>query len=162
MVKEIPLTKGKFTIVDDADYEDLAQFKWRYGSNGYAERHSKIGGKRIVISVHRQLMNPPIDMKVDHINGDPLDNRRDNLRICTHKQNLCNRGPDKTGKHPRYKGVSFRTDMRSKPWYAQIEADGKKRYIGYYETEVEAARAYNEAALRFHGEYARLNTLPQD
>lgn len=92
----------------------------------------------------------------DHINGNKLDNRRCNLRICTPHQNNLNR-PNVTGK---YKGVYW--CKRLKKWMAQIMIGERNKYVGSFPNEEEAAFAYNEAAKKYHGEFARLNVLPDD
>lgn len=111
------------------------------------------------ISLHRFIMNPKKDMEVDHINGNGLDNRRINLRICTRSQNGKNRQLSKSNTSG-YHGVTFTRDCkRTKPWLVNIRANGKIKYIGRYKDKKEAAFAYNEAAKKYHGEFATLNKL---
>lgn len=156
MTKEIILSNGKITVVDDDDYAHLSEWKWGY-TKGYAARTSYENGHKATIYMHRQLMDTPIGMVTDHINGDRLDNRRKNLRICSNEQNLLNRGADK-GSSSRFKGVYFRRN-KQKHWHAQIRANKKSMHLGSFSTELEAARAYNEAAVRLHGEYAHINII---
>lgn len=151
--KLIRLPQGKFCIVDTEDYEYLNQWKWDISPLGYVTR--------AWIRIHRVIMKAPDDMEVDHINGDLLDNRKCNLRICTHAQNSKNRKPNKNGKS-KFKGVTWREEKKkstSRRWRVRISIDGKRIHVGDYITEREAAIAYNNAALKYHGEYARLNIL---
>ncbi len=155
--REIPLTQGQVAIVDAADYEALAQYKWcAQWSEGtgtfYASRNAKnpAGGKTTV-SMHRQIMGFPGGFLVDHRDGNGVNNRRDNLRLATTAQNIHNRrtsGRSASG----YKGVHF--FKRTKQWGAYIKTDGRQRWLGIFDT-VEAAHAvYVEAAKAVHGEFA--------
>ncbi len=105
--------------------------------------------------MHNLIINTPDGMEADHINGNTLDNRRSNLRICTRGQNQRNRRGNLNGTS-KYKGVSFKNE--NKKWVAQIGFK-KNMFIGYYKTEIEAALAYNEAAKKYHGKFARLNKI---
>lgn len=149
---EIKLTQGKFTIVDDEDFEYLSQWKWFY-NNGYAVRMSPRGeGKRRRILMHRVIMDTPDDMDVDHINHITLDNRRENLRNCTTAENMYNRKPDK-GNRSGFKGVS---DNHGR-FKARIMIYGNLLYLGTWDTPEEAARSYDKAAVKYFGEFARTN-----
>lgn len=150
----IPLTKGMFAIVDAADYTALSQWKWHF-SNGYAARYGEERGKP-AIRMHRQIMSAPDDMDCDHINGNGLDNRRRNLRVCTRQQNLCNKDSHVNTKP--YKGVFW--NRRARRWFASIQAKGKAYYLGYFDTPEEAAVVYNKAARILHGQFARANEIP--
>jgi hypothetical protein len=92
---------------------------------------------------------------VDHINTDSLDNRRANLRLATPSQNSCNSRRDKSNTYSRYRGVSF--SKRKQKWFAAIRANGKKMWLGYFETEIDAAKVYDDAAKKYHKEFAMLN-----
>ncbi len=161
-MKEIPLTKGFVTIVDDCDYEELSQYKWHVvlmHSSPKAVRKTPgdENGKQHAIYMHRQIMNAPPGMDVDHINHDTLDNRRStNLRVCTRAQNAANQRKG-TGCSSQFKGVSWEKD-RGK-WRAQITISGKSTYLGLFDDEVDAACAYNaEARVKFR-EFALLNDV---
>lgn len=157
-MKQIPLTKGQFAIVDDCDYDHLMQWKW-YATMGnagyYAKRAGRRNGKQFDILMARNILNVT-DSKVfvDHKNGNTLDNRRENLRICCNAQNTCNRRSAK-GSTSKYLGVSFFTKMRK--WKAQIQKHGKRIYLGLFDNEEDAAKAYDVAAKVYHGEYANVN-----
>lgn len=152
MTKTIELTKGKTAIIDDEDYDEIKQWKWSYSEEGYARRGFRLNGNNKHIALHRQIMKPPQGMDIDHINGDPLDNRRCNLRVCTRGQNLSNR-PKHRGVSSIYKGVR----RARKKWLASIKHDNVTTRIGLFETEIEAAIAYDNAAREIHGEFAYTN-----
>ena len=158
MPREIPLTKGHVAIVDNADYAHLTRWKWSY-SNGYAVRKVRTATGTKSLGMHQQLLQTPKGMVTDHINGDKLDNRRANLRVCTYGQNTANRPADRDNKHSTYKGVTLRKGRKANPWSAWITSGGKRLYLGVFPTDAEAAKAYNAAALRLHGEYAWLNDV---
>jgi hypothetical protein len=162
--KEIPLSKGQVAIVDDDDFERVNQYNWHVlfsRSSGvfYASTKWTINHKRVYVSLHSFILNFPKGKQIDHINHDPLDNRKCNLRLCTNQQNSFNKGPreymDGRVKTSLYKGVSWK--KRNKKWCAQIMVDGKKKHIGLYKEEKEAAKAYNEFAKRLFGDFAYLN-----
>jgi len=159
MSQEIPLTRGYVAIVDDGDYEDLAKHKWcalQAGRRIYAVRRSpnaEIGGPRMVL-MHRVVIGAEVDQDADHISGDTLDNRRTNLRACVPAQNACNRGPN-ANNTSGYKGVSWRPN-RGK-YRATINVNRKQVHLGHFDTPEDAARAYDAAAIRLHGDFARLN-----
>jgi hypothetical protein len=126
-MKRIPLTQGKFALVDDADFEWLNQWKWRV-NHGYARRALYENGKRAGdISMHRLINNTPAGLDTDHINRDKLDNRRDNLRSATRSQNNFNTPPPKNNKSGT-KGVWY--SKRWGLWYAQIKVKGKRYNLG--------------------------------
>lgn len=108
--------------------------------------------------LHREITNAPSDKVVDHINGDPSDNRRENLRVCTQAENLRNKKKPISGRKSKYKGVKPRLGK----FEASIGKGESYRYIGTYETEIEAAVAYNVKAAELFGEFARLNEIPEE
>jgi hypothetical protein len=155
-MKLIKLTKGKFAKVDDRDFEWLSQFKWclsRYAIRSVTTHSSP---KQKQIRMHNDIMNPPEGMIVDHINCDPLDNRRINLRICTPDQNQINKGIPRNNK-VGIKGVCKESmaKRRNKPWRAFIRG----KLIGYFKTPQEAGIAYNKQARVLFGEFANLNKI---
>lgn len=159
MSRIIPSTKGYAALVDDEDYERLAAFRW-YAHNCTrgprpARRQRMAEGRKVLFLVH-QILRAPKGMVVDHVNGDPWDNRRSNLRVCTPKQNSFNKHKFGGSVLNPYKGVRSYRGM----WRASISCDGEKYDLGTYETHVKAALAYDKAALVLHGEFACLN-FPQ-
>lgn len=150
----IALTKGKTAVVDDKDYYELSKYKW-HSLNGYAARRGKQGESRYV-RMHRVVAEAEDGMEVDHINGDPLDNRRENLRVCTHAENLKNRKLNKNNKSG-YKGV--RWHVKDKKWRAEIQTLGKNIFLGNYSSKEEAAIAYNEMAKKLFKSFANLNQV---
>lgn len=148
----IKLSNGGSTQVSPEDYDELIKYSWRRDSMGYVS--SVIKGK--FTSMHRVVNKTPKGMFTDHINRDVMDNRRENLRTCTNKQNRGNSKPAK-GSVSKYKGV-YR-NFRDAKWYAQIRVDGKSFHLGMFACEDEAAKAYNKAALIHFGEFARINTI---
>lgn len=143
MVK-LELTQGKFAILDDADFDRVAHLRWAF-SSGYAV--SKIKGKRILM--HRIILDAPAGKVVDHINGDGLDNRRSNLRVCTHAENFWNSRPQ-AGTRSGIKGVQ----PRGRRWQAFINANGVRHHLGYFDTKEQAREARAKAERRLHGEFA--------
>lgn len=154
-MKKIPLTQGLFALVDDADFEAVSKFKWhakRDRKQFYATRKipKKSGGQKTVW-LHGFLM-PGI--RVDHIDGDGLNNQRANFRDATLSQNSCNRGPNKNNTSG-FKGVNWAKKVNK--WHAKIMLTGRRYHLGYFNSAAEAARAYDAAALKLHGDFAYLN-----
>ena len=137
-------------MVDDADYEWLNQYKWQCG----ADRMIRTHGSNTLM--HRLIMDAPRHLEVDHIDGNRLNNQRSNLRLCNSSQNKCNRGPRKDNKSG-YKGVSWH--KQNQKWTVRIKPPYEKKYLslGCYHDIAEAAQAYDEAAKKYHGEYAFIN-----
>lgn len=154
-MKVIKLTQGRFTLVDDQDHETFGKVKWCV-SNGYVARG--VGGRknRKTLLLHKEIMKTPKGMDTDHINGDKLDNRRENLRIATRSQNMANLANPINNKSG-YKGVIWY--KRDKNWRAFIKVDYKQIHLGYFDDKTEAAKAYNLAALEKYGKYAFLNPV---
>ena len=157
-MKEIPLTRGRVAIVDDDDFVVLSAYRWTYATRGYAIRTALPGdnhawGTSSAI-MHRQIVNAPRGMDVDHVNGDRLDNRRANLRICTRSENLRNVGRRPTNTSG-LKGAAW--DRYTSSWKASIRAFGRHIHLGRFKTAEEAAGMYDAAALIFHGDFARPN-----
>lgn len=147
-VRFVPLTRGKFAKVDEDDFVDVSRWNWTYWCDRSGREYA-IRGESLFL--HRYLTGVGSDEKIDHKNGDGLDNRRENLRIASSSENNRNRRK-KSGAASRYKGVSEHYGK----WSATIWS-GRKMWLGRFDTEEEAARAYDEAARRLHGEFARVN-----
>ena len=155
-MKEITLTNGAVTLVDNRDYAWLSQWKWSTSVSGtrfYAS--GQMGGEKRK-RMHRIILNAPKGMEVDHINGRTLDNRRCNLRICSRQENSRNSSVNYNSASG-YKGVTRRLDRDHDTWQARITLDGKGIYLGEFTCKVEAAKAYDRKAKELHGEFARLN-----
>ncbi|HNS22727.1 MAG TPA: AP2 domain-containing protein [Sedimentisphaerales bacterium] len=148
--QRIVLTNGMVAYVDACDYDQLSRYKWRLVSGGYAGRYES----RKCVLMHRQIMNPPDGMQVDHIRGNRLDKTRANLRVCTPAENARNRAKN-AGSSSRYVGV-FYNKQRSR-WIVLIRVEGRYQFVGSFDDEEEAARAYDRAAVERLGEFARLN-----
>ena len=160
-MKEIKLTQGKITLVDDEDYEYLNQFKWyvfKKGHTYYVARQKSINGVTKTILMHRLIINTPNNMMTDHIDHNGLNNQKYNLRICTNGQNLMNRNPYGASK---YLGVYFLKLVKKTREYIYIHAgitvNKKTIHLGRFKTEEAAARAYDKAAKQYHGDFANLN-----
>jgi hypothetical protein len=155
-VKEIPLTQGKVALVDDEDFERVNRFKWcatKSKYSHYARRTLKS------ISMHRMIISAPSGFDVDHINGNGLDNRRENLRICTRSQNQWNMNNVRKGSS-NYKGVSW--NKCALKWAAIIQKNYKTYFLGYFESEIEAAENYDAKARELFGPFAKTNfPMPQ-
>lgn len=153
---KLHLNRGFETVFDDEDWPILKDYEWyvqERGKNVYVRARDIFGD---TVYMHRLVLGIHGELEVDHKNGDTLDNRRSNLRIATVSQNRMNRKKFEGYYSSPYKGVSFK---RGK-WRAQITLDKKVIHIGTFETELEAAKAYNDKALELHGEFAKLNDLP--
>lgn len=157
---KIPLTQGYFATVDDEDFEYLSQWSWyvvKKSRNFYAVRGVLSKGKRKTIFMHREIMECDPNEIIDHINQNGLDNRKSNLRKCNKSQNSMNTKKRETSK---YKGVyKDKGPGRIKRYKAHIHVNKKRICLGIFLTAEEAAIAYNDAALKYHGEFACLNQL---
>ena len=163
MAKEIILTQGKVALVDDEDYDYLNQWKWCLRGTGlgkfYAIRgfeKSKKSNIKGSISMHRQLMKPTNGFVIDHLDGDTLNNQKINLRICTQSQN-CSNQKKSISNTSGYKGVSYY--KKNNRFNAKIAFNKKTIYLGSYIDPIDAARAYNAAALKYHGKFANINKI---
>jgi len=159
----IPVKSEKYGLkhffIDGEDFEKVDKYKWGlkpcrdifylHRTFGYKENKTSQ-------SLHRYIMDCPPGMVVDHIDGNPLNNCRSNLRICLQSDNMKNRKNNINGTS-KYKGVSFH--KRDKVFIASIRVNTKLIHIGNFKNETEAAKAYNESAIKLHGEFARLNII---
>lgn len=144
----VPLTQGYEALIDECDVSDVQEYKWfannvasstRRLTKSYIYPSSRLGLPRNYVYLHRFIMDAPKGMTVDHINGNTMDNRRANLRVCTYRENSCNRETHRSGKLVG----TYRT--KHGKYAAQIKIDGALKYIGIYPTEYEAHQAYLEA-----------------
>lgn len=150
-MKKIALTQGKYALVDDADFEELNQYKWHY-SGGYARRNAKVvDGKREIAQMHRFILQTPDGFDTDHIDHNGLNNQRANLRVATRSQNQMNKGITKSNKSG-LKGVSWH--KTNKQWQAQINVRGKNIHLGIFRTKEKAYEAYCNACEEHHGEFS--------
>ena len=155
-VMRIPLSRGLSAIVDKEDFDRFKNYKWSVAQNGgtfYAVRGEYIGnGKSRSIYLHRQILDAPKDRIVDHKDGNGLNNRRINLRLCTHAENLWNRGKNKNNTSG-YKGVYYH--KQTGKFITSIWFHHKEIYLGLFRTAQGASSAYQVAAKKFHGNFAR-------
>ena len=156
-MKEIKLTRGKVALVDDADFEWLSKFRWRYSSAGYAV-HTTLAKdspdrKRKVYYMHKLILKPAEGLLTDHIDGNKLNNQRSNLRECTPSQNRMNQGKNRNNKIG-FKGV--RIHKRTGRFMAGIGFQNKYIYLGMRATAEEAHQLYVEACKRLHGEFGKV------
>ena len=159
-IKKIPVPGGRFTIFDAEDYKLVSPYIWTWNGT-YVVRNVRSRdefGKIHVTSVrmHREIMSAPKGYVVDHINGNPLDNRKCNLRIATIAENSRNRNASKSNKSG-YKGVYFNTGKGK--FDAAITFERKKIFLGRFSCPKEAARVYNEACVKYFGEFAKPNEI---
>lgn len=161
-MKLIQLTNGKSTKVDNQDFVKHNMFKWRSSKQGrtkgyfIASREIKENGKSVQLKLHRVIVGAKKGQYVDHINQDSLDNRRENLRICTNSENLRNRGKQ-SNNTSGFKGVSW--NKNANKFSVRISVNGNDRFYGYFSDAKKAARVYNSLAKKLHGEFAYLNKI---
>lgn len=159
----IPLTQGKFATVSACDYDFLMQWKWiahkqptSYGYNWYAVRHIARPSRKMA-RMHREVAKRaglPDCPRYDHRDKNGLNNSRENLRACTHRQNIIN-GTKRANATSQYKGVSWHKTHNT--WRATIVIDGKQKHLCSSHDELKCALAYDAAARKYFGEFACVN-----
>lgn len=152
-MKTIELVSGEVAIVDDEDYEELNKHSWCY-CRGYAKRSIYTTDKKTTICMHRVILNTPDSMETDHINCNKLDNRKENLRVCTHAENQCNKRKAKNNTSG-HKGVSIRDGK----FIPHIKHNNKQLYLGTYNTLEQAAEIYNNKAKELFGKFVYQDTI---
>lgn len=155
-VKQRNGTENVLCKVDDCDFEDLNKITWNIDKKGYIRRSIFREGKVRAEFLHRRIMGEPKNKQIDHINHDKLDNQKKNLRTATNRQNCMNKPASSRG-GSEFKGVHW--EFSADKWRARIKVKGILKSLGCFNDEVEAAKAYNEAALKHFGEFAYLNKL---
>jgi len=159
-IRTISLTRGQFAIVDDEDFQELNKYKWfaikNRNGDFYAVRKKKTEKGQKTIRMHRIIMNAPKYLLVDHRDHNTLDNRKNNLRICTNSENSMNQ-KIRNGCSSKYKGVCWFKPYKN--WMGYITVNGKTIFLGYFEDEDKAARAYNVASRKYHGEHGLQNII---
>jgi HNH endonuclease len=155
----IPLTKGLSAIVDDDDDNLLKDFSWHAcGKKGHEYGATRKRKTQEFIYMHHMIAGrPPSGFVTDHINGNTLDNRKSNLRFVTVAQNVYNKRKQKSGRTSKFKGVYWAA--HASMWRVRVAVDRKIFEIGYFKVELDAARAYDEAAKLHHGQWARINDV---
>ncbi len=156
-MKKIPLTRGKFALVDDCDFDDLSKHKWFCTRVGYAARNSRLSddcGRGKLLYMHRILLGAQKGQEVDHVNFDKLDNRRCNIRLASSRQNKCNR-PIRPNNTSGFKGVSWA--KRERRWIAFVHDEaGRHKVVGYFLDKDAACAARCAAAKQYYGEFAHV------
>lgn len=148
------LNCGAAILHDEEDAELVRGYPWALQPNGYVAKKVRVGRRSVTVLLHRVILRCPRDKEVDHRNGDILDFRRDNLRVCTLQQNRLNKGKYRSNKSG-YKGVYSEDRSSGLVWHAQIRCNKIKHYLGCYPTAEEASARYREAARQLHGDFAR-------
>lgn len=151
------MSMPRYALVDPEDYERFKGYEWSVKSNNRSHYTFRFGpkGHNDFIFMHREIIKAGEGKVVDHINHNGMDNRRANIRPATYTQNMCNRIKFSNSSSSKYKGVYFK--KWNNKWVARIGIDGKSLWLGYFEDEVEAAKAYDRAAKKYFGEFACLN-----
>lgn len=161
-MKTIKLFNGKEVLVDEEDYRYLCKYTWSYqktkSGKEYARREKEIKGKRTVFLMHREILSVKKGQEIDHINGNGLDNRKNNLRLCIHQQNMMNRKLHKNNTSG-YKGVWKVKRKDKEKWIAEIWVNTQKINLGAFFDIRQAAEKYNEAANLYFGKFANLNII---
>jgi hypothetical protein len=154
-MKIIKLTNGGEAFVDDEDFERLSKYTWRRKDDGrtsYAKAYGGGGRKnRITLLMHRKLMEVPRGVVIDHVDGNGLNNQKNNLRVCTCEQNHWNRHRLNSNNTSGYRGVSW--DKKTNKWLVRVGYDGKRVYGGLFENRDSAVVVYKKITSELYGEY---------
>ena len=151
-MKEVTLTRGKVALLDDEDFERVSAHKWCYMTAGYGARSVCQGKSKRIVYLHRFLLEAPDGKRVDHIDGNKLNNQRSNLRLCTHQENMQN-SKQYANNTSGHKGVAF--DKFTGSWKAYINVAGKTVHLGRFPTAELAAEYRNSMAEKVFGEFNR-------
>jgi hypothetical protein len=151
--KLIPLTQGKFAVIDGEDYDRLSQYTWYVAKSGSTFYACRVRG-HTTVHIHREIMRAAEGMICDHKNHKGLDNRKSNLRLCTSSQNARNQQA-RAGCTSKYKGVCWH--KKHKKWQARIACNSSRMHLGSFDNEIDAALAYDRRAIEVFGEFAWLN-----
>ena len=152
-MKNIKLSRNKFAIIDDCDFDTINSLKWYCTNAGYAVHDNP---ERTIL-MHRIILDAPEGLEVDHIDGNPLNNQRNNLRLATHQENIRHRANLNKNNSSGVTGVSW--FKRDKKWRARIFVDGKEISLGLFNDKHDAITKRNEAVKRFYGQFAHLNKI---
>jgi hypothetical protein len=166
-MRAVPLTQGQWALVDDEDYDRLMEHRWsarwdKHTRSFCAVRSIWIGGpgrKKVGVLMHREILDAPSGVQVDHWDHDTLNNQKHNLRRATNSQNQCN-GRPRPHKRGGRKGAQFH--ITTGKWRARIRFGGKQHHLGAFDTEEAAHTAYRDAAQKFFGDFACVNDRGQD
>lgn len=177
MTKEIICSGGEKVLIDDEDYPVISRHKWHYTTNGLGTRSYAVTrlntSDRGVRTLFMHSMILGFAFQVDHVDNNPMNNTKANLRPATWQENQWNKGKPKSGRHGKpssqYKGVSYRPIKGKDRWFASIKhvEQGKDKStgivirIGYFWNEIDAAKAYNAKVKELRGEWAWVNEIPQ-
>lgn len=154
-MKKIKLTQNKYALIDNSYFEYLNQWKWYVAHNKRNYYAVRMDNDRKIIGMHRLILDTLNTKKlIDHINGNGLDNRRKNLRVCSNQENLRN-GRLRVNNKSGYKGVSWEKDRKS--WMSYIYIDGKRKRLGRFKNKIMAAKVYDTNAIKYFGEFAQVN-----
>ena len=149
----ISLSRLANAIVDPVDLERFGHLNWYLSHHGYAARCERRNGRKHTILLHREILDAPSGIGVDHVSRDRLDNRRENLRLCSVSQNAMNKAKESGKTTSKFKGVIYCSTRGN--WRARI----RQEHIGYFDSEIEAAQAYNAVAKQKFGDFALLNNI---